>query len=196
MGISHQGQPSTPTSNIKELKMKLVIFIIALFGAALALPQEAPEEMSASLRQDKPNPAEARAASPQKPDLVRAASPQKPDIVSDRQSAKGCGNGPDPNRWCGSGNKYFCTANTSYKDYFYFNCKKMCGFCDDGCREKEFKCKSGRTFYGSSFTNLGISYSGGCMPVSWACDGAYDCDDGSDEDMNDGRVVAQCTMKG
>ena len=56
--------------------MKLAIFIIALFGAALALPQEAPEEMSASLRQDKP-------------DLVRAASPQKPDIVSDRQSMKG-----------------------------------------------------------------------------------------------------------
>merc|ERR1711862_366391 len=137
--------------------MKLAIFIIALFGAALALPQEAPEEMSAS---------------------------QRPDIVSDRQSMKGCGNGPDPNRWCGSGNKYFCTANTSYKDYFYFNCKKMCGFCDDGCREKEFKCKSGRTLYGSSFTNLGVSYSGGCMPISWACDGAYDCDDGSDENMN------------
>ena len=69
--------------------MKLAFFIIALVGAALALPQEAPEEMSASLRQDKPNPAEARAASPQKPDLVRAASPQKPDIVSDRQSMKG-----------------------------------------------------------------------------------------------------------
>merc|ERR1712241_1055937 len=106
-------------------------------------------EMSASLRQDKPNPAEARQ---DKPDLVRAASPQKPDLVSDRQSAKGCGNGPDPNRWCGSGNKYFCTANTSYKDYFYF------------------KCKTGRTLYGSSFTNLGVSYTGGCMPVSWACD--------------------------
>ena len=94
--ISHQGQPSTPTSNITgeltlpklifiiektslaELNMKLAILIIALIGAALALPQEAPEEMSASMRQDKPNPAEAR-----------AASPQKPDIVSDRQSAKG-----------------------------------------------------------------------------------------------------------
>ena len=75
--------------SLAELKMKLAIFVIALFGAALALPQEAPEEMSASLRQDKPNPAEARAASPQKPDLVRAASPQKPDIVSDRQSMKG-----------------------------------------------------------------------------------------------------------
>jgi len=189
--------------------MKLAIFIIALVGAALALPHEAPEEMSASMRQDKPNPAEARAASPQKPDIVsraraaspqkpdivsraRAASPQKPDIVSDRQSAQGCGNGPDPNRWCGSGNKYFCTANTSHKDYFYSNCKKMCGFCDDGCREKEFKCKSGRTLYGSSFTNLGVTYSGGCMPVSWACDGAFDCDDGSDENMNDGRVTAQC----
>ena len=46
--------------------------------------------------------------------------------------------------------------------------------------------------WGSSFSNLGVSYTGGCMPISWVCDGAFDCDDGSDEDYGDGRVVAQC----
>merc|ERR1719331_865122 len=125
------------------------------------------------------------------------ASPQdKPQQASERQNDMTCSDGPaDPNNWCGPQNKMFCTANTSHKQYFQTNCRKTCGLCDDGCKSDEFRCKTGRTIYGSRYTAGGRTYSGDtapCMPKSWACDAYFDCQDGSDEDTNDARVRYFC----
>merc|ERR1739844_306189 len=159
-----------------DFNMKLAIVIIALIGATLASLQDAPQP--AAERQDKPQPASERQDEPQS--------------ASERGNDMTCSDGPsDPKNWCNAKNKYFCTANTSHKQYFKTNCRKTCGLCDDGCKSDEFRCKTGRTKYGSRYTAGGRTYSGytaPCMPISWVCDHEFDCQDGSDEDYTDSRV--------
>merc|ERR1712039_1048194 len=59
----------------------------------------------------------------------------KEDLTSYYNRAGGgssCNNSPDPNNWCQQQWQGYCTWDTSAKQYFQTNCKKLCGLCQGG----------------------------------------------------------------
>ena len=62
-----------------------------------------------------------------------------------------------------------------------------------GCKSDEFRCRSGVPKLGESFKLGSRTYVGGCVPDYYACDGYFDCNDGSDEDATIDEVAAKCS---
>merc|ERR1712027_276270 len=162
-------------------KMKVAIFVLALVGAILAVPQ------------DKPDIVEERQEEPIADRQDEPIAERQDEPIADRMYGTGCANGPDPNKWCSARNKQFCTRSTSYKSYFLENCKKLCNVCSGGgCKSDEFRCRQGYSKFGESFKLGSRTYAGGCVPDYYACDGWFDCNDGSDEDTSIDQVAAKC----
>ena len=62
-----------------------------------------------------------------------------------------------------------------------------------GCKSDEFRCRSGVSKFGESFKLGSRTYAGGCVPDYYACDGYFDCNDGSDEDTSIQAVADKCS---